>query len=283
MFTKRKNLSMATSILVLIFLSVTASAQNIEWKSKAATVPDLALFHSTQVLHLPTAETLQKGDFQFEILHRFNTLVSSGISQFYGLDGSVTMRIGLGYGLTDQMLLTLARSNREGNIDLIYKYKVIQLPHDTFPILISAQAGLAYSGKPSQDLSSPSRKFQYLGQIIANTLIDKTFGIGLTPTYVYNTNIYDTETKDTFSIGSYLQHYMSERWSLVIEYNIKIAGWQRGYDALTMGIEIETGGHFFKFSVGNSTALNLTQFMAGAPDPINSKDWHLGFNISRLF
>ncbi len=272
-------------ILILVMLMMTGStqAQEIRWQRQAAPELDLTLFHSTQVMHLPTAETLQKGDFQFEILHRFNTPVSSGVGQVWGLDGTVTMRIGLGYAPADRMLLTLARSNREGNIDLQAKYKAFQIRDKTVPTLISLQAGAAYNGKPVQDVASPAGKFQYFGQIIANTLIGKTFGIGIVPGYVYNSNIYDETARSTFTLGSYLQHYMSEKWSLIIEYNAKLSGWQRGYDALALGIEIETGGHFFKMSAGNSIALNLPQFMAGAPDPISSKDWHLGFNITRLF
>jgi hypothetical protein len=283
--SKRKPLlKTACLTLLLIFcLTLGLTAQDIEWKRQPAAVPELALFHSTQVLDLPTAETLQKGDFQFEILHRFNLPVSTGYGQFYGLDGTVTMRIGLGYALTDHMLATLARSNREGNIELQYKYMAFEIPGDLFPVMISAQAGIAYNGKPVQEITDPSRKFQYFGQIIANTMIEKKFGIGLVPSYLYNAHIYCKDIQHSFTLGGYLQHYIWTRCSLILEYNATISGWRDQYDSIALGIEIETGGHFFKFSFGNSTALNMSQYLQGAPDKIDSNDWHLGFNITRLF
>jgi hypothetical protein len=73
-----------------------------------------------------------------------------------------------------------------------------------------------------------------------------------------------------------------ESWSLIIEVNPTLRGWRDKYDSFAFGVEIETGGHFFKILVGNNTAINLSQFLAGAGNSFKSGDWHLGFNISRL-
>jgi len=47
-------------------------------------------------------------------------------------------------------------------------------------------------------------------------------------------------------------------------------------------LEIETGGHFFKIFLSNSTELNQTQFLSGADKSFDDGDLRLGFMITRL-
>jgi hypothetical protein len=270
-------------ISLLIFSTLSpAQEKKVRWQKTESEQIDLELLHSTQVLNLPTAETLKKGDFQFEISHRFNTPISSGVSELYGLDGSVTMRLGLGYAFTNRFLVNVARSNLEGNIDTQLKYKLFQLRHDTFPTLITAQAGFAYNGKPVKDIPEGNSKFQYFGSIIFNTLINKNIGIGVVPTYLYNSHIYCPDVQDSFTLGFYVQHYFSEIWSFIFEANPTISGWRDQYDSYAFGVEIETGGHFFKMLLGTNNRMNFPQYIAGAQSKFNSGDWFIGFNITRL-
>ena len=270
------------TILISCISESYAQKQKISWKKSEPKKPELELFHSIQVLNLPTAETLKMGNFQFEISHRFNTPVTSGIGDLYGLDGSATMRIGLSYAFTDHMLLTVARSNREGNIDVQYKFKFLQYSTKLFPTVASGQIGFAYNGKPIKSVAAPSRNFQYFASIILNTLVNKKFCICIIPTYLYNSHIYCADIQYSFTMGFYFQYYLSETWSLIFEANPTISGWRDQFDSYAFGIEIETGGHFFKFLVGTNHRMNFPQYIAGAESSFKSGDWFLGFNITRL-
>ncbi len=280
-FLKKLSLPLLLAVAIYLLFPAELSAQR-KWKRKEAVKPELQLFHSTQVLHLQTAETLQKGDFQFEISHRFLTPLSSGVSELYGLDGSVNMRIALGYGISNTLVATLARSNREGNIDFRMKYKALQIRHETFPLLVAVQAGLAYNGKPLLEIDE-SDKYQFYGQLIINTLIAGKLGIGISPSYLLNSHIYCVDKQNSFTFGMYVQQYLNEQWSLVAEANPTVTGWRNAHNSFAFGLELNTGGHFFKFVFGNSVSLNPGQYLSGAPDSFSSGDWHFGFNITRLF
>lgn len=269
-------------IVMLLVGSLYAQGPSVQWKRAEGVELDLFLFHSTHALNLPTAETLQKGDFLFEIHHRFNTPVSSGVGEVWGLDGGVTMRIAVGYAVTNKFLITLGRSNREGNIDLSLKYKAFQIRHDVFPTLIGLNVAGVYNGKPVNEIASSSRKYQFFISMIANTLYKKKLGIGIVPGYLYNSHIYCKDIQYSLTLGAYIQYYIMDTWSLIIEVNPTLRGWRDKYDSFAFGVELETGGHFFKILVGNNTAINLSQYLAGAGNSFKSGDWHLGFNISRL-
>jgi len=281
---KRQKIKTGLLFIISLFLFFNISAaqeRKVRWKSSEPVKLDLSLFHSTDVANLPTAETLQKGDFHFEISHRFNTPVSAGIGELYGFDGSVTMRIALGYAISNRMVVTFGRSNRDGNIDFRLKYKAFQIENDLFPALIAVRLGAAHNGK-ANNLES-SRKNQFYGQFIVNTLYDHKFGFGLVPSYLYNSHIYCKDNQYSFTLGFYGQYYVSDQWNLFVEYNPTVTGWRNQYNSIAAGIEMETGGHFFKVHFGNNTALNPSQFLAGAIHRIDSDDWHIGFNITRLF
>jgi hypothetical protein len=267
-------------VLLILMNSLFAQERKVRWQSSEPVQPDLSLFHSIDVVNLPTAETLQKGDFHFEISHRFNTPVSAGWGELYGFDGSVSMRIALGYAFTNDLLFTLGRSNIDGNIDFRLKYKAIKLRHDVFPTLVTFRAGGAYNGK-AQGIESGD-KYQFYGQVIINTLYDKKLGIGFVPSYLYNSHIYCIDMQESFTFGMYAQYYVSDQWNLFVEFNPTVTGWRDEFNSMAFGVELETGGHFFKILLGNNTKLNPTQYLAGAVHEINSNDWHLGFNITRL-
>jgi hypothetical protein len=286
-------------ILSLIFLFVILSfpsdllTQDIKWKrDEPITQPDLQLFHSPHVVDLPTATTLKKWDLEFEISHRFVPPLSSGIKELYGFDGPVNMRLALGLALSDRLLITIGRSNVSDNLDLWVKYKFFQYRHDAVPILAAAKAGVAWNSQPEYQViadrsSSNSHNYQYFGQLIINTLIHNKLGIGLVPAYLYNSDIrFTDETKDTFSLGVYTQYYVSPLWSIYLEWNPYISGYKllidQAYDSFSYGIELETGGHFFKIFLTNNKFLNTSQYLAGADIALKDNDWRLGFMITRL-
>ena len=65
----------AGTVIILFLLALTASSfaqeSRTRWKRASAEKTDVQLFHSIHVINLPTAETLQKKDMQFDISHRF--------------------------------------------------------------------------------------------------------------------------------------------------------------------------------------------------------------------
>ena len=138
-------------------------------------------------------------------------------------------------------------------------------------------------GKPVGIVENTADKFQYFASAIFNTMYHKKLAIGLVPSYLYNSYIYCSDVHYSFTMGEYAQYYVSPLWSLLVEVNSTVTGWRNRYNSFACGIEVETGGHFFKILVGTNTRLNNAQYLAGSPDSFQSKYWHIGFNLTRLF
>ncbi|HED10873.1 MAG TPA: hypothetical protein ENJ10_09315 [Caldithrix abyssi] len=288
-------------ILFFLFLSSLLCAQPSWQREERQQKKTLELFHSIQLANLPTTESLARGDFFYEIAHRFGT-VSSGIEGFFGLDGPVNMRTALAYGFSDRLMVTLGRSNIMDNVDLKVKYKLEALESSLLPMTFALQAGVALNsevyGLSGKRRVRDKRNLQYFGQFIVNGLFwEKKLGVGLAPSVVYNSFIfagdYRLDTKYTLTLPLYAQYYFNRMWSLFVEYGMVTGGWQGGVtpgeaenfkssNSLGAGVAIETGGHVFYLFVTNNRRLNSSQYLIGADAPFRRDRLVLAFSITRV-
>ena len=279
---------MRTKALFLAAILLASSAglshaQKVRWKRKMPLKkPPLELFHSLHALNLPTAEFLQRGDLEFLVAHRFSPPISEGTDALFGLDGPAYNRLALSYGVSNSFLLTLGRSSLADNLDLLAKFRVLEVKKAALPLLVAVQAGVAWTTQPVGRKASDPKNVQYFALAIFNTMVGKKLGIGFAPAYLHNSHIYCPRTQHSVTLGSYVQFYASKSWSVLAEWNPTYTGFRNRYDSFALAIELETGGHFFKILAGNNTNLNLSQFLAGADRPIQSRNLRLGFLITRL-
>lgn len=278
-------------LIFCILISIPLAAQP-KWKKKTpAKKPDLELFHSTMTANFPTTETLKKGDWEYEISHRFNGLVNDGFGDLWGIDGGSRIRFGLSYALTDHLMIRAGRTNVQDNYDLALKYKLMQIRNSTLPTVFAVRVGGAWnSAEVTGRDRSDSKNFQFFSQLIMNTMLQKKFAIGIVPSYVYNSDSFSPDREYTFSLGNYYQYYINGKFSVFVEYSPIISGYQgpiqqgavtKSFNSLTYGFDVGTGGHFFRILLTNNTRLNTSQFLVGGTRSVSDNEWSIGFNITR--
>lgn len=284
-------------IFFLIIISNFLLLAQPKWEKTTPTeMFDLELFHTTQSANFPTTESLQKGNIMYEISHRFLPSIKDGYDQFYGLDGPARIRFALGYGITNNLMATIGRSNNTDNLDLQIKQKLFQFNSKDIPFVVSVLGGVSWNTEVPTGIDRSridAANFQFYGQLIFNTMLfDRKLGIGFVPSYLQNSFIYAIDKQYTFTIGTYLQYYFNRIWSTWIEYNPVVTGYRgrirldetgKSYNSLSIGVDIETGGHIFHILVTNNARLNPSQYLVGADRSANADMWRLGFGILRYF
>jgi hypothetical protein len=282
-------------LLLVAFLPLPALAQPQWQRSTPSETPDLTLFPSTMLPNLPTSETLARGDFEYEISHRFEPPITSGYDQVWGLEGPVNMRMALSYGPGDRTMVTLGFSTLVNNVDLQIKRRLFQIRNPTAPSVIALRGGVAWNTEIPRSFNRSvwnGDNFQRYAQVILNTaLFNRRLGVGLVPSYLYNSNVFGVNKESTFTIGNYYQIFINRQWSVWLEYNPHISGYQgpitlneigRFNDSLSFGAHIDTGGHSFLLFLTNNARLNPSQYLVGADTRARSGDWRLGFGITRV-
>lgn len=251
-------------------------------RSEEPTVPPVAVFHATQSANLATAETLRRGEWLFEISHRFLPAVSDGADALWGLDGPVFNRLGLAYAVSDRAMLGLLRTNLADNLELNAKVRVLEGGQASVPFMVALNGGVAWNTGLQDVDGFEDNEMQSYVQLVANALVGGKLALGVVPTLLHNPRVDDVDADNAFALGLNGQIYLSAQVSLLGEWLVSEERQGLEHDAGTFGLELETGGHFFKLVLSNSARMNPTQFLGGTPYAFEADEWRLGFNITRL-
>jgi hypothetical protein len=277
--------SILGAVAVAVVVSpVTTAAQDrpVRWQRRGQhTEIPVTVFHSTQSANLPTAETLAAGEWLFEISHRFG-LIDSGTGGFYGLDGPVINRFGLAFAPTDRILVGVLRSNLFDNVDVGVKARLFEAS-GALPLMIGVAGGIAWNTQaPEGDPGFTDNETQAYAQVMLNALLGGRLAVGVVPSWVRNPNPFSTDANNAFAVGLHGQAYLSEMVSVFGEWVVSEEQPGLGHDTGSFGIELETGGHFFKLLLSNSQRMNPSQVLAGTGSAVATDQLRFGFNITRI-
>lgn len=248
-----------------------------------------AAFKANRVINLHSIENTSAGVLDIKISHRFG-FINGGFSELFGLD-QASIRIGGDYGITNQLMVGLGRSSYEKTYDGFVKYKFLRQSTGArkMPITLSAFASSAIQTLPWQN---PDRenlftsRLYYTFQLIAGRKFSDRFSLQLSPTVVHRNLVRTFEEKhDVYACGLGGRIKLTKRTSFNFEY-IYVLPEQLadGYrNPLSIGFDIETGGHVFQLHFTNSTSMIEKGFVTETIGNWLDGDIHFGFNVSRVF
>jgi hypothetical protein len=121
-----------------------------------------------------------------------------------------------------------------------------------------------------------------LGAIVSRTVKDRA-AFYVEPIWVNNSNPLPralVDANDTFMIGLGARVRIRPTVYIVGEAVPRASGYKPGVTQGSFGIEKRAGGHMFQLNFSNAFGTTMGQIARGGPA---SKDWFLGFNISRKF
>ncbi len=281
-------------ILVLVLSSFHLFAQEdlmkeLEKSQKPETIYTTQTFKGTRLVNGQTVETKGKGSLEFIFAHRFGA-INSGIYNFYGLDNA-HVRIGLEYGLTDRLGVSIGRSSEDKTIDGFLRYKVLRQSSgvENMPVTVTAYGNAACkTSPPKADATSItlSDRMAYTGQLLIARKFSSQFSMQLMPTIVHkNTVDKSIEKNDQVALGVGTRTKVTRSMSLTAEYYYRfdVMTTNPYYNAAGLGIEFETGGHIFQLVLSNTQGVNERAFITEATGKIGNGGVHLGFNVTRTF
>lgn len=287
-------------ISTLLLISFQAKSQDLDsLLSKSAepqTVYATATFKSTRVVNGHSIERMKKNQLEFRVSHRFGEL-NTGSYNFWGLDQG-TIHLALEYGLTDWLEVGIGRSTYEKTVDGFGKISLLRQSSgvSNMPIQLSYLLSTEYIGsKLNPNYTNSYSRISYIQQILIARKFNDNLSIQLAPTYIHR-NLVPTELdkNDLFSMGLGGRLKLSKRISLNVEYfyvyranesalNAPNSGAAQYFNPLSIGIDIETGGHVFQVMLTNSLAMREGGFIGKTTGSWSNAGVRLGFNISRVF
>ena len=248
-----------------------------------------ATFKTTRLINGHSVENVGKGILDLKISHRFSTL-NKGLYELFGLDNA-SMRFGFDYGLTDRLMIGVGRSTFEKQYDGFLKYKLLRQSagKKNMPVTVSLLASMMVKTLRDTDTSihrNFSDKLYYTYQLLIGRKFNSSTSLQIMPTLVhYNIVNKISDYNDILAIGIGGRQKLSRRLSLNAEYYYVLPKYKLPgtYNSLSIGVDIETGGHVFQLHFTNSTGMTERTFISETTGRWTNGDIHFGFNISRVF
>jgi hypothetical protein len=248
-----------------------------------------ATFKTTRIVNSQSIENPARGNLLFIISHHFGA-VNSGAYNFFGLDQS-TIRLGLEYGLNDFLSVGIGRSSWLKTFDASFKLKILRQSsgENNMPVSVSWYSSIAldsYKWKYPERKNYFSSRLAFTNQLLIARKISNSLSLQITPTLVHK-NLVPTASaqNDIFSVGMGGRYKLTQRISLNAEYFYLLPGntADNYVNSLSIGIDIETGGHVFQLYCTNSEPIFDRGFITETTGKWTKGDIFFGFNISRVF
>lgn len=253
-------------------------------------------FKTTRIINGHSFEMNSHGVMDFKISHRFGAL-NGGAYEWFGLD-QASIRIGLDYGVTPWLNVGLGRNNVGKFYDGFAKVRMLrqQTGVKNIPIhllyvvdasITTLRKHLLIDTAVFDEYPIANRMF-YTHQLIVGRKFSEGFSMQLMPSVVHRNLVANRETaNDVFVMGVGGRVKLTKRVAINAEYYYVLPNQldpNRSFkNSLSIGFDIETGGHVFQLHFTNSTGMVENAFMTETTEDWLKGGIHFGFNVSRVF
>ncbi len=284
--------------IIMLLLPVTVWAQSadsllmmLDNEMQQQTEVITATFKLGRIINCHSVEQMGKGDFDFRIHHRFGE-INGGINDFFGLDYSAS-HLMLDYGITDRITTGVGRTTWKKTWTGLLKCSVFRQTtgKKAFPVTITYVSSVFAH---TLDWEQPGRenyfwsRFGFAHQVLIARKINADFSVQISPSLLHR-NLTETreQPNDIWFAGIAGRYRLTKRVAVTSEY---LYIFTRHFSPpgdysmpLSLGLDIETGGHVFQLLVSNAAATSEDALITNTSGKWKKGQVRFGFNISRVF
>ena len=247
----------------------------------------IAAFKGLKIVNFESTKLVAKKELTLIVSHRFGS-IKNGFDTFFGLDDAVT-QLNFVYGLSDRFNISVSRSSFQKIYESSIKYSLAKQIDNGFPVSIVGYNSILINTALDKD-NLPKLEFRhrlgYTAQLIISRKINTRFSVELAPTFFHDNYVAIDEQKNSqYALGIGGRYKLGKRWSINADY-----GWHLNRAAnspfknpLSIGFDLETGGHVFQMHFTNAQAMNTNGFLGQASGDWTDGNIYFGFNLSRVF
>jgi hypothetical protein len=308
---------MKRSILLTVFFLLGCVAKNyaqdddllkeLETEDAAKVKQEIttATFKSTRIINQSSVEITGTGNLEFMITHHFGKAwvkdMSTGqnLANFFGVNsGLANTYLSFDYSPIRWMNLGVALAGK-GHYEGMTKFKLLrqQTGLKNIPVSVAWVSNVNWDANNStaaEYKSSTWNRFSFLHQLLVARKFSEDFSLQLSPSLIhYNVVGYGPKSSNNiYSIGVGGRYKLAAKKAITFEYSRQMnmykdvltsSGTFFDYvpDVISIGYDMDTGGHIFQFFITNSSfASNIQQLTV---NPKADKGIYLGFNLNRSY
>jgi len=247
----------------------------------------VAAFKSLKIVNLESTKLAAKGDLYLVIAHRFG-YIDKGFEDFFGLDEANT-RIQFVYGLANGITIHASRSGFQKTYEFATKYRLAAQKKQGFPFEIVGFNSLSINTE-LEKTTLPKLEFTdrlaYVNQILISRKFNDNLSLEIAPTHFHQNYVANnSQDNSQFALGLGGRYKFSKRWSFNMDYaaHLNRASNSGFKNPLSIGFDLETGGHVFQMHFTNSQAMHESGYLGNTTGSWNNGQIAFGFNLIRVF
>lgn len=250
-----------------------------------------ATFKTTRLIDGHSVENTAPGVLDVKISHRFGTIggIEGGAYNLFGLDVA-RMRMGFDYGITPTIMVGIGRSTTLKTYDAFFKWKILRQSTGKrkMPITLSYVPTIGLVSQrngPDSIYKFFSSRLNFTHQLLIGRKFTEGLSLQLMPTVIHRNYPVDNGPNDVFAVGIGGRQKLSKRTTFNVEYYYQVYKYRvpGSTNVLSIGFDIETGGHVFQLHFTNSRSMTESHFITDNTGSWGKGDILFGFNISRVF
>lgn len=264
-----------SAFFLLIGLSASGMAQEQETIENA--------FQGTRLVNGQSANLADKNELLLLIQHRFGD-ISGGVYDMFGLDYA-SMRLGFEYGIGEHVNIGIGRSTWLKTFDGFGKVRLIR-QSETFPLSAVLSAGASL---PSIRDYFPEEHDNFADKLSLNAQLHLSgtigkLGLQLSPGYMKSSYLPESgQELSFFTLGMGASFKFSKKVSASLEYLVPFDEMIPGENALSLGVDLDTGGHLFQLIVSNNQRMYDQALYTNTTGEWAAGHLFFGFNLIREF
>ena len=245
-----------------------------------------SVFKGLKIINFESTKLVAKGGFYFVVSHRFGS-VKNGFKNFFGLDEAVT-HLNFIYGLTENINISASRSSNQKIYEVASKFRLIN-QCQSFPFTVVGYTSVLANTAPSTDNLPKlefSHRLSYVAQLLISRKVNEKLSLQVSPTFFHdNYVVNDDQENSQYALVFGGRYKLGKRWSFNLEYSAHLNRAKNSLynNPLSIGFDLETGGHVFQLHFTNSQFMNANTALGNSTGDWTDGDFYFGFNISRSF
>ena len=192
------------------------------------------------------------------------------------------------YGLFNEVQVGFSRESFKKTYNLHVKYG-IKSQTNNFPVSIVGYNSINLDTSLDENIYpnlNYNERYVYISQLLISRRFSDKFSLQLSPSVIkhnFLTTQAETDYNYVLNTGSRLK--ISKRSSFNIDYSYHLNRLKNSSEknVLSLGIDMETGGHVFQLLFSNTQASDEAGVLTGAEGDWLKGDVFFGFNILRVF
>lgn len=294
----KKILLLPVVFLGLLFSSVAQDAP--EEKAAPAKKKVKVTFNATKIINQQSVEIVSKSTLQFMVSHHFSSLWlkdggSQNLGQLFGINSGVAQTyLSFDYSPANYLNLGLAAAGRS-RYEGWAKFRILrqETGNGGMPISLGWYSLAHVNTTKDPDITLSWNKWAFVHQLLIARKFSDKFSLQVMPTVVhFNTVPYGINNSNmVYSLGLAGKLKMTSNKNLTFEYSRQLnmhenlitkSGAVVSYnpDLISLGLELNTGGHLFQFFIGNTIQSSLVDQLAR--NPMRPDDSYKKFNFSNV-